>query len=185
MYIRDMKEEKAHGEDERRIRAIIDNVPSKMEIMRFTRVGLRSWYLYPVKMSFDNLVSVISEKFLVQTKEIREGICPKPIDLAYHVHFMNNDLRVQLRAGPLKREEIDVQFQPDRNTNLPVSKRALPSEELFAEFPEVSLLIDIDVSKSEVKQGELWDTYLNAQKVQSELSENIVKYVLGREEKRK
>lgn len=184
IYIRDVKEQRAQGDDERRIRAIVDNVPEKMGITELTRVGLRCWYLYPVKMTFENLTSIVADKFVVQNKEIQEGICPQPIDIAYNVHFMNNDLRVQLRVGPLAKDEIETQFQVDRNANLPVSKRVLPKEELFAAFPDVSLLIDIDVLKNEVRRGDLWQTYVNAHRTQTELSENIIKYVLGREEKK-
>jgi hypothetical protein len=182
-YIRDLKKEQARGQDEERIKTILATVPARMQRPDYQRLGLRSWYLYPVGMSFDNLVAIVSDKFLAQNKEIKQGICPAPSDVAYTVHFFDNGLKVQLRVGPVKREELEVHFQPDRNANLPVAKRSLPAAELFAEFPEVSLFIDIDVSKNDVKEAGVPNTYGEAQEIHSRLSQNIVKYVLGLKEK--
>lgn len=182
-YIRDMKEEEAQGGDDKRVRAILETVASKLEKKEYQRVGLRCWFLNSVEMSFDNLVSLVSERFLAQSEEIKEGICPKATDLAYVVHFMDNNLKVQLRAGPMRRDEIEQHFQPDRNANLPPKKRFLAAEELFSGFPEVSLLMDIDVSKKDAKHEELSQVYADAQKVQSKLSQNIVRYVFGLKEK--
>ncbi len=58
-------------------------------------------------------------------------------------------------------------------------KRTLPSKELFADYPEVSLLMDIDVSKKNVGREELASTYNDAQKAQTKLSQNIVNYMFG------
>lgn len=133
-------------------------------------------------MTFDELVSIVSQKFLLDTKQIRQGICPKATDVAYAVHFMDNDLRVQLRVGPLRKDEIEQQFAVNRNTNVPPKRRGLPPEELFSELPNVSLLMDVDVSKNDVKRGDLSKTYEDAKAVQSKLSQNIVSYIFGLEE---
>jgi hypothetical protein len=183
-YIRDAKEE-TEGQDDRRIREVIQKLPPKLDVKEFKRMGLRSWYLHSVKMTFENLVSLVADKFFLQNKEIREGICPRPSDVAYTVNFMDDGLLVTLRVGPLKREEIEQQFQPNRNMNVPVKKRTLPPEELLADYPETSMLIDIDVSQKDVAQDDLLETYLDSQRVHAKLSQNVVKYVLGREEKGK
>jgi hypothetical protein len=136
-------------------------------------------------MKFEDLVSIVSDKFLVQNKYIQERICPRPSDVAYVVNFLDNGLLVHLRVGPVKRDELERHFQPDRNANLPVAKRTLPADDLFGEFPEVSLFMDIDVSKSDVKAAQVAPVYAAAQEVHSTLSENIVTYVLGLSEKSK
>ena len=182
-YIRDLKKEQSKGQDEERIKAILASVPTKMQTPLYQRIGLRSWYLYAAAMSFENLVSIVSDKFLAQNRQIKQGICPTPSDVAYNVHFLDNSLKVQLRVGPVKREELEVHFQPDRNANLPVAKRGLPAAELFADFPEVSLFIDLDVSKSDVKVADVSNAYGEAQEIHSRLSQNIVKYVFGMMEK--
>ncbi len=69
-------------------------------------------------MKFENLVTLINEKLFAQTDEIKKRICPAPTDLAYVVHFMDNSLQVILRTGPMRREELDLQFQPNRG-NVP------------------------------------------------------------------
>jgi hypothetical protein len=185
LYIRDIKEEATAGQDDRRIREIIAKVPAALDLHEFKRIGLRSWYLHSVKMTFKNLVSLISDKFLVQNNEIREGICPIPSDVAYMVDFVDNGFLAKLRVGPVKRDELENQFQPNRNANLPVKLRTLPPEELFADFPETSVLIDLDVSRKDVALGDLEGMYSESQKVHATLSQNIINYVLGREEKGK
>jgi len=62
---------------------------------------------------------------------------------------------------------------------MPVKIRNLPTEELFADFPEVSLLMDIDISKKDVRHDDLSSIYDGAQKIQSKLSQNILRYVFG------
>src|SRR5579863_9230335 len=59
-YVREVKKEEAPGGDDKRIRAILENVTPKLEKGAYSRVGLRCWFLYPVTMSFENLVSLVS-----------------------------------------------------------------------------------------------------------------------------
>ena len=182
VYVRDLKKEQAQGQDDKRIDAILKAVQPQMQAQNYERLGLRCWFLQSVAMSFDELVSLTSERFFLQTREIKEGICPLPTDVAYVVHFDNNGLEVRLRLRPLKREEIEPQFQPDRDANFPIKKRVLSPEELFAEFPEVSLLVDADISRKSVPSKELYQTYTEAQILQSKLSQNIARYVFGKED---
>jgi len=183
VYVRDMKKEIEKGDDNRRINDILTAISSQLKIQECLRAGLRCLFLYPVEMRFDHLVSLVSEKFLIENKAIKEGICPAATDVAYAVIFKDDRFDVRLKVGPMKRDEIEVQFQPDRNTNIPVKSRGLPPEDLFSEFPEVSLLIDIDASLKDPKQNELPQLYANAQEIQSKLSQNIVKYLFGVKEK--
>jgi hypothetical protein len=181
-YVREMKTENKKGDDSRRIKDLLKVVSSNMEIHNCVRVGLRCWFLHQVEMNFENLVALVYDKFLVDNEPIRKGICPFPIDAGYGVTFRDNGFDVRLRLGPMKREEIDLQFSPDRMSNFPVKSRAVPSEELFSWFPEVSLLMDIDVSRKDPKQIDLPNLYEEAQKIQSTVSHNIVKYVFGLKE---
>lgn len=178
VYVREMKREHSQSADEARIRPIIESVAPRLERKLYQRVGLRCWFLAPVEMTFEQLVSLLSDKFLVQNEQIAQGICPSPSDLAYTVVFSDNGLRVHLRAGPLRRDEVELHLQPDRN-NLPVKIRNLPTEELFSDFPEVSLLMDIDISKKDVRHDDLSSIYDGAQRIQSKLSQNILRYVFG------
>ena len=182
MYVREIKKEDSKRPDEKRIQTILDKVVPKLNKREFTRVGLRSWFLTPVEMKFDQLVGIVAEKFVVDNKEIREGICPVPTDCAYSVHFTEADSLVVLRAGPLKRDEVEVQFVPNRNTNVPVKKRGLPAEDLFAEMPAVSLLVDVDVSQTDVKVADVPKVYEAAMQLHTKLSQNISKYVFGLKE---
>jgi hypothetical protein len=105
-YSRDMNPKEGPEPDAKRIAEIVQKIPPPLELDRFERLGLRCWFLYPVEMKFDQLVYVVGDKFLVQSKEIKEGICPSPTDVAYHVHFNDGDLKVKLRAGPIVRDEL-------------------------------------------------------------------------------
>ena len=178
-YVRDLKKENSDEEDDQRIREILEKVPTKLDKQKYERVGLRRVYLYPVEMSFENLVSVIRDKLFVQNDEINEGICPQPTDLAYLVDFLQDKLAVKLRVGPVRKEELEQQIQPDRLANLSVKERAFLAEELFAGYRDVSLLMDIDVSKKEPKASELLEVYDASQRVHAKLSKNVVTYVLG------
>jgi hypothetical protein len=130
-------------------------------------------------MKFDELVFVANEKFLVHSKEIKEAISSAPTDVAYAIHFDEGKLKVALRAGPVRRDEVEAQFAPDRNSNFAVKERALPAEELFEDLPMVALLMDIDTSRSDVQAADLGQFLTDARALQAKLSENIVKYVLG------
>jgi hypothetical protein len=178
-YVRDMYPKENLENDAKRIAEIAEKVPARLGIDNFQRLGFRCWFLLPVEMNFTQLVFVVAEKFLVQNKEIKESICHAPTDAAYAVHFNEGDLKVALRAGPMKREEVDNQFQPDRNSNFAVKERALPSEELFGSIPEASFLIDIDASQMDVKRDGLVKFLAEAQALQVKLSKNIVQYAFG------
>lgn len=179
VYVRDMKPLEDPNFDGGRIKEIVDEVPPRLKLAKFQRLGLRCWFLSPVKMKFEELVFVANEKFLLRTKEIKEAISPSPTDVAYAVHFNEGKLKVVLRAGPMRREEVEAQFVPDRNSNFVAKERALPSEELFGDVPEVALLIDIDASQNDVEAGDLGKFLADAWALQAKLSENIVRYVLG------
>ena len=181
-YVREIqKDNQKHGDD-KRIHTILDTLLPTLEIETYQRMGLRCWFLSSVTMKFEELVELVSERFFVDNKAIRQGICPAPTDVAYAVHFMDNEFRVQLRVGPLRRDEMELQFLPNRNANVPVSKRSLPPDELFAGLPEVSLLMDIDVSRTDVKSKELPEAYVNSQEIQHRLVQNIARYVFGLKE---
>jgi len=179
VYVRDMKRQDDAKFDNTMIQPVIENVPARLGIDTFQRLGLRCWFLQAVKMQFEQLVFIVNDKFFLQTKDIKEGICRSPSDAAYAVHFNEAGFKVRLRVGPMKREEVEAQFLPDRNSNFAVRERALPSEELFGDIPEVALLMDIDISSIEIKSNEIAKFFENSQALQTKLSENIVKYVLG------
>ncbi len=179
VYVRDMKPQHDAKFDITRMDAIVNKVPVQLDLDKFQRLGLRCWFLQPVKMKFEQLVFVVNDKFLLQSKDIKEGICSSPTDVAYTVHFDEGRLKVKLRVGPMKKDEVEMQFQPDRNSNFAVKERTLPSEELFADIPDVALLMDIDISQDEIKRDGIKGFLGDSLALQSKLSENIVKYVLG------
>jgi hypothetical protein len=179
MYCREIQKDNEKYGDRKRIHKMFEVVLPKLGVETFERIGLRCWFLSAVTMTFEQLVEVVSKHFLVDNKDIREGICPEPTDVAYAVHFMDNKFKVQLRVGPVRKNELELQFGPNRNVNVPVSKRTLPPDELFANFPDVSLLMDIDVSRTAVKSKEVLEAFEQGQQIQERLSQNIAKYVFG------
>jgi hypothetical protein len=180
-YVREKKEDSTEG-DAKRIRAALEKVVPTLENEKFLRLGLRRIYLYAVEMKFEELVSVIDAKLFSQNEVIKGGICPLPTDVAYVVDFIDDKLKVKLKVGPVRRGELELQLQPDRNSNFPVKMRGLPGEELYADYPSISLLIDIDVSKADPRSADLPSIYENAEVVHAKLSQNVVKYVFGLKE---
>jgi hypothetical protein len=178
IFARDMKKEGRKGTDDERINEALEVVVPALGKPKYERIGMRCWFLQPVEMGFPELVLLTAERFLAQTKEIREGICPMPTDLAYNVHFHEGDLEVKLRVGPVRRDELEIQSLLDRN-NLPPTKQAIPIGELLSDYPDVGLLIDIDISQANLKPDELKPSYLKANEIHVKLSRNIVKYVFG------
>ena len=179
MYSREIQKNNEKYGDEKRIKKMLEVVLPKLGVDSFERVGLRCWFISPVEMKFEQLVEVVAKRFLLDNKEIRDGICPEPIDVAYAVHFLDTNFKVQLRVGPVRRDELEAQLVPNRNINVPVSKRTLTPEELFADLPSVGLLADIDVSRTDVKAKDLSGLFEQGLALHEKLSLNIGKYVFG------
>jgi hypothetical protein len=177
VYTQDTKGDR--DEDDRRIREAIDLAAASMGIAEYKRIGFRRMYLYEASMKFENLVSLFADKFLAQNEEIKAGICPEPEDVAYVVDFADGSAKIKLRAGPVRREELQLHLQPDRSNNFPGKERSMPGAEIYSSCPEVGLLIDLDYSREAVKPSEAGGVYEGAVAFHEKLGRNIVNYLFG------
>lgn len=177
-YARDL-EAGDERENHARIQAIIDTVVPMMGTEEYIRFGFRRVYLSSVQMAFEDLVSLLNNKLFAQNEKISQGICPQPTDLAYVVDFTDDELDVKLRLGSVRKAELEMHLQPERNLHLGPKERAYPPEILFADYPEVSLLVDIDVSQKTPQSSKLAAIFDAAEDLQSRLSRNVLNYVFG------
>ncbi len=177
VYTQDMKGK--GEEDDKRIRRAIELIGSIPREGEFKRVALRRMYLHPASMSFADLVSLVDEKFLAHNAQIKEGICPNPVDVSYVVIFREAAATVKLSTGPMRRDELEVHLQPDRNNNFPPRERSIPASDLYSDYAEVSLFADIDYFKEDVKETELLSVYELALSFHEKLAQNVINYVFG------
>jgi len=165
--------------DDQRIRQGIEILALIPKEGDYQRAGLRRMYLAPASMIFGDLVSLVGEKFLAQTTQIKEGICPSPIDVSYVVVFQEASAKVRLAAGPMRRDELPSHLQPDTQNNFPPKERSIPVKDLYSDYPEVSLFTDIDYWREEVNATELLGAYEDALSLHQKLAQNVINYVFG------
>jgi len=165
--------------DDKRIRQLLLNVAPQLKKDTYTRVGFRRIYLHDVQMSFNQLVSHLSRKFLVQAKEITEGIFPRPTDLAYVFHFDEGAANIRLQLGPVKRSELGLHLVPDLASNFGPNEQNLGPEELYKETVEPSLFVDIDFAQKDMEAGTLVEFYESALALHGKLGHNITTYLFG------
>jgi hypothetical protein len=177
VYIQDTKGNK--DEDDQRVREAIEVATSSMGVAEYKRFGFRRMYLHEASMKFEQLVSLFADKFLAQNQEIRAGICPDPEDVAYVVDFADGSAKIKLRAGPVKREELELHLQPDTNNNFPPKQRCMAGAEIYADCPEVGLFIDLDYSREAVHPSQALQVYNEALAFHEKLGNNIVNYLFA------
>jgi hypothetical protein len=164
--------------DDARIREAVRALASIPKEGGYQRVGLRRLYLSPTPMHFGDLVSLVADKFLRQDSEIKEGICPSPADVSYVVAFAEASAKIRLVVGPMRRDELGSYFQPDMN-NFSPKERGVPGKDLYEDYPEVSLFIEIDYSTEEIGPESVMGAYEDAVRLHEKLAQNVVHYVFG------
>lgn len=177
VYTQDIKGKS--DEDDRRIRQVITVAADSLDQKEYRRIGFRRMYLYEVEMKFENLVSLVASKFLIENEEIKAGICPLAQDMSYVVNFSENSAEIKLRAGPISRDELELHLQPDRNNNFPVRDRLMPGVEIYRDCPAVGLFVDLDYSQQHVKLADSLKVYEAALGLHEKLTRNMVRYIFG------
>ncbi len=123
---------------------IIDVLTSALRISKFTRLGLRRWYLIPVTFSFESLASILDLKLSAQDEKLQKIMPQKVKDLMYVTIRTEGDYTTRIVIGPTTNEQAPSLIPYDQQHHLQVSGR----EELYLEikkgYPPVSVFLEVD-----------------------------------------
>lgn len=133
------KNEKNYVED------ALEKLPKILKISSCTRLGFRRKYLIPTDMSFEELVAVMNLKLLSQNERLKEIMPPETEDILYHVDFSDGNLGFHVVICPVRKSEVPRYMQFNREHHLHPSSRGEEYYKIIEAYPEVSVLLDIDI----------------------------------------
>jgi hypothetical protein len=123
----------------------LERLPKALEIDSCYRFGYRRQYLLEVNMSFEALASVLSAKLLSQDETLRQIIPNTISDLMYRIDSTDEFFRYHFTIGPVKKEEIPGRITFNQENHLDSTKRTKSYQDIVDKYPEVAILIDIDL----------------------------------------
>lgn len=131
--------------EERYIQQALEELPTALEIDSCIRFGYRRQYLVETNMPFEALVSILDLKLLSQNEALRQ-IMPYIItDMMYRIDCIDDPYQYHLTIGPVKKEEIPTRISFNQENHLSSTKREAIYQEIVNKYPEVAILIDIDL----------------------------------------
>ena len=100
------------------IQRVLDILPTALHIGAFNRLGLRRWYLIPVDIPFESLVSILNVKLFSQDDRLR-NIMPKQVDdLSYIIVSSDEPYKSRTVIGPMRKSEIPSFIVVDQEHHL-------------------------------------------------------------------
>jgi hypothetical protein len=133
------------GMEAKHVGEAVSGLPGALQLTSFSFFGYRCFSLVSSEMSFEELVSVLNVKLFCQDENLRR-ILPKRVDdLLYRVDFLDLPNRYHLTIGALWREQVPQFIQFNRNYHLPPQNAEEEYQKIKAKYPNVSLLLDIDL----------------------------------------
>ena len=135
----------------RRISQLVNELPAKLGIEKFTRIGLRRKYLIPVSMEFAQLVCIMQEKFIAKNPIFEEAFPGTFQDLMFRFDYLKNSTRFLITLGPVRKVEAQNHIPPNKkHFDRMSTKEAI---ELLDSYPDTSMLIDIDAFIGPTDEG--------------------------------
>lgn len=144
VYEQDSADEKM---DERNIKDAIDKLRPALDVGELLRFGYRRLYLVPLTMSFDSLVTVLNVKLFSQDEKLKKIMPAQVRDLMYRTDLEDESFKYHLLLGPLKKAEVPKHLNYNKKNHLAPEKVEEDFRDICLGYPEVSLLIDIDIYK--------------------------------------
>ena len=130
--------------EEEMISLLISEIINFVNDGTFSRFGFRRFYLIKQKISFSELVEIINLKYFTQDfkKIFEDHINDSTITIISSIN--GNDFRLML--GPMKKEEIPgfIKYNIDNHIDPEPNKRIQELSEIFSNYPDVALFLDID-----------------------------------------
>lgn len=107
----------------------------ELNISRLNRIGVRSFMLLP-QPDFEDLVGLLRTSMFNNGDTLWRNFGLEPVDFGFPLFFRDGATRINLRFGPMKRPEVEGQFE---------------SEAIRKKLPEVFLFADFDYFQAEPK----------------------------------
>ena len=129
----------------------VSELPDALQLnSSFSFFGYRCFSLVALEMPFEDLASVLNVKLFCQDEKLRQVLPRRVDDLNYRVDFSDLPDRYHFTIGPLGKEQVPQFIQFNRNYHLPAINAEEEYQKIKAKYPDVSLLLDIDLyQKSE------------------------------------
>jgi hypothetical protein len=154
-----------------------NHITNKKLIDRF---GHRFFCLFPISISFDELVKIINLKAF--SKDFFKAINREPDDSTITITSKFKDLDFRLTVGPMKNTEVPNFIGYNIENHVDVSSNNKYSElaKLVENYPKTSLYIDLDLFNTNMNSlGEIEEFYNSSHEAYEELTNNIVSYIFA------
>jgi len=138
---------------EERLQKLILTITEVLKIKSMTRIGFREQYLIPSDLDFNTLTKLLEIKLFNQ--EPMKKIFPQIItDLLYRVYFLEDQKNIYVTAGAVRKQEIPNHIRYNIQKHLRASDSLIEFQKIINAYPEVALLVDLDVHTAKIKDVE-------------------------------
>lgn len=167
--------------EQQHVQETFGTLPAGLGVKVWNRFGLRRWYVIPVTTEFDDLMKLVSVKFLSQNRGLKR-ILPYPVtDCLYRVFVGEDDDKATLTIGPVRRNEIKDYVPFNRQDHLKVQSAEADYQALIQRHPELAVYCEIDVYKAIEGLGsdELLPFYQEACQKCDRFADGVVTYLFS------
>lgn len=126
------------------IEYMLKDLPGTLGITSYLRLGLRRYYLIPVHMPFDKLVTVLNSKLFSQDKGLLEFMPHSTDDLKYVINASDGDDKLNVTIGPVCKSEIPQYIRYNKDNHLKPETRESDYLSIIEKYPDVGVFVDVD-----------------------------------------
>jgi uncharacterized protein YqfB (UPF0267 family) len=130
------------------INRAIEILPNALQVKSYLRLGFRCYYLIPVDMKFESLVSIMGIKTFLQDENFRNIFPYKLQDLMIIQDFKEEDYMCRVTIAPITKAQIPEIIIFNHENHLKPEVKEKEYALIKENYPEASVLLDIDFSKS-------------------------------------
>lgn len=160
------------------INLISDNINEITTTDKITRIGHRFFCLAPVKISFNELVTILNLKLF--SKDFINSVTQKIDDSTVTITSTHADLKYRLQVGPMKDKEVPgfIIFNIENHIDASSTKKYSDLAELVENYPETSFYIDLDLLTQEnASNYDILKFYKKTKSSFSEITNSLLKYI--------
>jgi hypothetical protein len=164
--------------EEEIVSLLYDNLEEITSFDNINRLGYRVLSLAPVKISFNELVTILNIKLF--KKDLFKALNQDPDDSTITITSIFKDIKYRLTIGPMKNTEVPnyINFNIENHVDPSSQKKYSEISELIENYPETSLYIDVDLFKLQpLTATDIKDFYINASKAYSYLTDELLRYI--------
>jgi len=134
--------------EQARLTEAVDMLIPELGLTTFLRLGYRRQYLVPLQITFESLVSILKLKLLSSAEQLQQILPGEVDDLLYRVDCSQSEDKFHIHLGPLRRQEVPKYINFDADNHLAPEVRADQLRQIIAGYPDVSMLLDIDLYRA-------------------------------------